>query len=45
MIDNTIYDWKGRPVGFRCSHCEKIYQKMRNNICNSCRKTYTLSDS
>lgn len=33
----TIRDWQGKIIGFRCSICDEIKTKMWGNICNLCR--------
>jgi hypothetical protein len=36
-MSNTVVDWRGRIVGFRCSECDQVKTKMWGTVCNSCR--------
>ena len=37
MINNSIKNWQGQTVGFKCSECGSIVSAMWGDICNSCR--------
>ena len=37
MINNEIKNSRGQTIGFRCSKCNEIFDKMWSNICNLCR--------
>lgn len=39
MINNSIRNWQGNTVGFKCSQCGGIYQSMWGDVCNGCRKS------
>ncbi len=34
---NTVRDWTGKVIGFRCFECGKISNAMWVNTCNQCR--------
>ena len=42
MFDNTIRDQLGRIVGFQCSVCGAVKNKMWGTICNECRERRKL---
>lgn len=41
-MNNSIKDWRGNIMGFRCSVCDEIKTKMWGTVCNSCRETREL---
>lgn len=38
MTNNSVYDWRGNLIGFRCDTCNEVVQKMWGDTCNACRK-------
>lgn len=36
-MNNTIYDNRGRTIGYQCSLCNNVVSKMWGTICNHCR--------
>lgn len=35
-MNNTVRDYRGRVVGFRCFSCGEIYPSMWGTTCNKC---------
>jgi len=38
MTDNSIRNWQGKTIGFKCSECGSIVSFMWGDVCNSCRE-------
>ena len=36
-MNNSVRDWQGNVIGFRCFTCGEIYQSGWGNHCNGCR--------
>jgi hypothetical protein len=35
-FNNSVKNWEGQVIGFRCIVCDEIKSKMWGNICNAC---------
>jgi hypothetical protein len=43
MINNAVYDERGRETGYRCSVCQEIKPSMWGTVCNLCRERRRLA--
>ena len=41
-MNNDVKNYKGKVIGFRCSQCGEIKDRMWGTICNSCRSKEDL---
>lgn len=39
-FDNSVRDFRGYVIGFRCDICDQVKTKMWDTICNECRLKY-----
>jgi len=37
VMDNSVRDYRGDIIGYKCWTCEKISQSMWGETCNECR--------
>lgn len=37
-MNNSVYDGRGRLIGFRCYECQQIKPAMWGDTCNECRE-------
>jgi hypothetical protein len=42
MINNSVKNWYGETIGFRCFKCEGVFPSMWGSICNKCREQERL---
>lgn len=43
-MNNSVKNYRGKVIGFKCSYCGLIKDKMWSNICNECRNKRDYSE-